>query len=85
MGKVPYPGMDGNLELYLKLKDGYRMEKPMFATQELYEIMLSCWRLKADSRPLFFSLETTLAQHLDSIVSEVRINFLLGTVKIEGY
>lgn len=35
LAKVPYPGMDANESLYLKLKDGYRMEKPEYANQEL--------------------------------------------------
>lgn len=35
LGKVPYPGMKADEELYFKLKDGYRMEKPGFATQDM--------------------------------------------------
>lgn len=35
LGKVPYPGMDADQALYFKLKDGYRMEKPDFATQDM--------------------------------------------------
>lgn len=35
LGKVPYPGMSADEELYFKLKDGYRMEKPEFATQDM--------------------------------------------------
>lgn len=35
LGKVPYPGMDADQALYFKLKDGYRMEKPDFATQDV--------------------------------------------------
>jgi len=46
LAKVPYPGIDPNQELFNKLNDGYRMEKPPYANQELYEIMLECWRKK---------------------------------------
>lgn len=38
LGKNPYPGMDANLELYLKIRDGYRMEQPDYSTREMYEI-----------------------------------------------
>lgn len=44
LSKVPYPGIDPNQELFNKLNDGYRMEKPPYANQEIYEIMLECWR-----------------------------------------
>lgn len=36
LGKVPYPGMDADQSLYFKIKDGYRMEKPEYATQDMY-------------------------------------------------
>ncbi|XP_043070362.1 vascular endothelial growth factor receptor 1 isoform X9 [Drosophila grimshawi] len=57
LSKVPYPGIDPNQELFNKLNDGYRMEKPPYANQELYEIMLECWRKSPESRPLFDELE----------------------------
>jgi len=38
LAKVPYPGMDADQNLYDKLTNGYRMEKPKYATQEMYVI-----------------------------------------------
>lgn len=35
LAKVPYPGMNADQTLYLKLRDGYRMEKPKYANQNL--------------------------------------------------
>lgn len=35
LGTVPYPGMSADGELYSKLKEGYRMERPEFATKEM--------------------------------------------------
>ncbi|KAH8263498.1 hypothetical protein KR044_009761, partial [Drosophila immigrans] len=64
LSKVPYPGIDPNQELFNKLNDGYRMEKPPYANQELYEIMLECWRKSPDSRPLFNVLEKRFANML---------------------
>lgn len=35
LAKVPYPGMNADENLYMKLRDGYRMEKPQYANQEM--------------------------------------------------
>ncbi|KAG5675894.1 hypothetical protein PVAND_005754 [Polypedilum vanderplanki] len=68
LGKVPYTGMEANQELFYKLRDGYRMEKPKYATQDLYDIMLNCWNAKPESRPLFNELERKLSSFMmDSV------------------
>ncbi|XP_016967543.1 vascular endothelial growth factor receptor 1 isoform X6 [Drosophila biarmipes] len=69
LAKVPYPGIDPNQELFNKLNDGYRMEKPPYANQELYEIMLECWRKNPESRPLFPELEQRFAKMLGEDVA----------------
>ncbi|XP_017068456.2 LOW QUALITY PROTEIN: platelet-derived growth factor receptor alpha-like [Drosophila eugracilis] len=69
LAKVPYPGIDPNQELFNKLNDGYRMEKPPYANQELYEIMLECWRKNPESRPLFAELEKRFADMLGEDVA----------------
>ncbi|XP_049549466.1 vascular endothelial growth factor receptor 1-like [Anopheles darlingi] len=58
LGKVPYPGMEANQELYNKLRDGYRMDKPQFSNHDIYDIMLNCWNVKPDSRPTFQDLKS---------------------------
>ncbi|XP_053673665.1 vascular endothelial growth factor receptor 1 [Anopheles nili] len=58
LGMVPYPGMDANQELYNKLRDGYRMDKPQYSNQDIYDIMLNCWNVKPDSRPSFKDLKS---------------------------
>lgn len=35
LGTTPYPGMDADQNLFLKLQDGYRMDKPEYATEEV--------------------------------------------------
>lgn len=57
LGWVPYPGMEANEELFYKIRDGYRLDKPQFANQKIFEIMLSCWNLCPETRPLFNELE----------------------------
>ncbi|XP_058815149.1 vascular endothelial growth factor receptor 1 isoform X2 [Topomyia yanbarensis] len=58
LAKVPYPGMEANQELYNKLRDGYRMDKPQYANQDIYDIMLNCWNVKPDTRPSFKDLKS---------------------------
>ncbi|EDV31270.2 uncharacterized protein Dana_GF15271, isoform B [Drosophila ananassae] len=55
LAKVPYPGIDPN-GLFHMLINGYRMEKPPYSNQEIYEIMLLCWRKIPESRPSFNEL-----------------------------
>ncbi|XP_031632076.1 neuroglian-like [Contarinia nasturtii] len=70
LGATPYPGMNAGTPLYTKLKGGYRMEKPQYATQNVYDIMLSCWQEAPQSRPLFDKLEEMFKIMLDRSVSE---------------
>jgi FMS-like tyrosine kinase 1 len=70
LGKVPYPGMNADESLFFKLRDGYRMERPQYATQNVYDIMLSCWRKNPETRPLFKELEKTLGTMLDDSVKD---------------
>lgn len=53
-GQIPYPGMDHE-EIKRKIREGYRMPKPNgeICSDELYEIMLNCWKLKPEERPSF--------------------------------
>ena len=73
MGRVPYTGMEANQNLYFKLRDGYRMEKPPFANQDVYDIMLNCWNAKPESRPLFNELERRLGSFLNESVKDVSL------------
>ncbi|PFX14744.1 Vascular endothelial growth factor receptor 2 [Stylophora pistillata] len=55
LGGTPYPTID-NKELLRTLKDGYRMEQPDTCDNELYEVMMDCWRENPDQRPGFTQL-----------------------------
>lgn len=55
LGGTPYPTID-NKELLRTLKDGYRMEQPDTCDNELYEIMMDCWKENPDQRPGFTQL-----------------------------
>ncbi|XP_020711039.2 vascular endothelial growth factor receptor 1-like [Athalia rosae] len=52
LARTPYPGIEVGTQ-YVKLIDGYRMEKPIYATQQIYDLMLHCWMGKPTLRPAF--------------------------------
>lgn len=58
-GRMPYPGMT-KVEVMSSIQRGYRMPQPENCPTELYNIMLSCWRDKAEDRPTFDFLQSVL-------------------------
>ncbi|XP_055918691.1 vascular endothelial growth factor receptor 1-like [Eupeodes corollae] len=84
LATVPYPGIDANQTLYLKLKDGYRMEKPPYANNELYDIMLECWSFNPESRPLFHELEKKFARLLGEEVTNHYVDLNEPYMKINN-
>ncbi|XP_055301868.1 vascular endothelial growth factor receptor 3-like [Sitodiplosis mosellana] len=57
-------------DLKYKLNDGYRMEKPAFATECIYYIMLSCWCCNPEKRPKFSELEKIISEMVGNNVSD---------------
>ncbi|PFX16936.1 Proto-oncogene tyrosine-protein kinase receptor Ret [Stylophora pistillata] len=55
MGGIPYPGIS-NRDLYNNLRTGYRMSKPDICSDDLYELMLYCWKEDPNERPSFDQL-----------------------------
>lgn len=51
-GRTPYPGMS-NPEVIRALERGYRMQRPDNCPEELYDIMMKCWKNKPEDRPTF--------------------------------
>ncbi|KAJ7332235.1 hypothetical protein JRQ81_014415 [Phrynocephalus forsythii] len=51
-GRTPYPGMS-NQEVMRALERGYRMPRTEGCPEELYNIMLRCWKNKPEDRPTF--------------------------------
>ncbi|KAH0617700.1 hypothetical protein JD844_016196 [Phrynosoma platyrhinos] len=58
-GKIPYPGMS-NSEVMVALQRGYRMPRMEACPVELYDIMKTCWKDKAEERPTFEYLQSVL-------------------------
>ncbi|XP_028997585.1 tyrosine-protein kinase Blk [Betta splendens] len=58
-GRIPYPGMT-NPEVIRNLERSYRMPRPEGCPQELYDIMMMCWKQKSEDRPTFEFLQNML-------------------------
>lgn len=63
LAAVPYPGIPIK-DLVVRLQEGYRMSRPKYATQDIYDIMLSCWLHSAPRRPTFPELSSQLLQYM---------------------
>ncbi|XP_053325866.1 tyrosine-protein kinase receptor Tie-1 [Spea bombifrons] len=65
LGGTPYCGMTC-AELYEKLPQGYRMEKPRNCDDEVYELMRQCWRDRPYERPPFTQISLQLIRMLEA-------------------
>ncbi|XP_046638612.1 vascular endothelial growth factor receptor kdr-like [Daphnia pulicaria] len=74
LGKVPYPGLEGNHQLVRQLEKGYRMEKPDFAPNYMGEIMAGCWKADPKERPSFSEMEQIISSQMESTVSDHYLN-----------
>ncbi|XP_063770165.1 angiopoietin-1 receptor [Pseudophryne corroboree] len=64
LGGTPYCGMTC-AELYEKLPQGYRLEKPLNCDDEVYDLMCQCWREKPYERPSFSKILVSLTRMLE--------------------
>ncbi|XP_074161450.1 tyrosine-protein kinase Lck [Sminthopsis crassicaudata] len=58
-GRIPYPGMT-NPEVIQNLEQGYRMVRPDNCPEELYKLMMLCWKERPEDRPTFDYLRSVL-------------------------
>ncbi|KAF5277868.1 hypothetical protein FQA39_LY06020 [Lamprigera yunnana] len=89
LAHTPYPGMEANEVLYNKLVDGYRMDKPEYATEEIYQIMCDCWHPKPVLRPSFTKLAERIGLMLEECVRQHYIDLndpylLMNTQRLEN-
>uniref|UniRef100_A0A8C4S7W8 receptor protein-tyrosine kinase n=1 Tax=Erpetoichthys calabaricus TaxID=27687 RepID=A0A8C4S7W8_ERPCA len=64
LGGTPYCGMTC-AELYEKLPQGYRLEKPLNCDDEVFDLMRQCWREKPYERPSFAQILLSLNRMLE--------------------
>ncbi|XP_053300826.1 tyrosine-protein kinase Blk [Pleuronectes platessa] len=58
-GRIPYPGMT-NPEVIRSLDLSYRMPCPEGCPEELYDMMMTCWKQAPEERPTFEFLQNML-------------------------
>ncbi|XP_013387866.1 tyrosine kinase receptor Cad96Ca-like [Lingula anatina] len=63
LGSSPYPGMSAK-QVMEAITEGYRMPQPPHCSQDMYNIMLSCWEDNPSSRPLFKAITVSLSDLL---------------------
>ena len=61
-GRIPYPGMT-DAEVLENLKQGYRMPHPPGCPEDIYKIMMNCWRDDPQERCSFQYLQFTLEDY----------------------
>ncbi|XP_070549791.1 tyrosine kinase receptor Cad96Ca-like [Ptychodera flava] len=61
LGQRPY-FKDTQSEVLTKLNKGYRLLKPGYCEEELYRLMLACWKTKQESRPSFAEIISSISQ-----------------------
>ncbi|XP_013174912.1 PREDICTED: vascular endothelial growth factor receptor 1 [Papilio xuthus] len=87
LAKTPYPNISPP-SLLQRLSEGHRLEKPMYADDRLYEVMLRCWAQKPTARPSFTQLQEILGEFLEDNVRNhyVDLNsaYIDMNVKAEG-
>ncbi|CAG7724651.1 unnamed protein product [Allacma fusca] len=72
LGTHPYPGITWNTKLVEDLKKGMRCNQPPFATAEIYEIMLACWKADPVQRSSFQELHNNLKNIYDTVIKAGR-------------
>ncbi len=58
-GRIPYPGMT-NAEVLQQVERGYRMPCPPGCPENLFTVMIDCWKHYPEDRPTFESLQWRL-------------------------
>ncbi|XP_073993998.1 PDGF- and VEGF-receptor related isoform X3 [Rhodnius prolixus] len=68
LAKTPYPGKQFDQQLFDCLLEGYRMDKPDYATEDIYNLMLECWKEQPMLRPSFTECADRLGNMLEESV-----------------
>ncbi|NXG79961.1 HCK kinase, partial [Baryphthengus martii] len=68
-GRIPYPGMS-SVEVIRALERGYRMPRTENCPEELYDVMLRCWKAKPEDRPTFEYTQSILEDFFTATESQ---------------
>ncbi|XP_051172493.1 vascular endothelial growth factor receptor 1-like isoform X2 [Leptopilina boulardi] len=73
LAQTPYFSIDAETQ-YQKLIEGYRLEKPEYATKEMYDIIQQCWTTNPILRPSFSELANSIGDFLEKSVQQYYID-----------
>uniref|UniRef100_A0A8U8BPY4 Tyrosine-protein kinase n=1 Tax=Geospiza parvula TaxID=87175 RepID=A0A8U8BPY4_GEOPR len=68
-GRIPYPGMS-SVEVIRALERGYRMPRTDNCPEELYDVMMRCWKIKPEDRPTFEYIQSVLEDFFTATESQ---------------
>uniref|UniRef100_A0A8C3U283 Tyrosine-protein kinase n=1 Tax=Catharus ustulatus TaxID=91951 RepID=A0A8C3U283_CATUS len=68
-GRIPYPGMS-SAEVIRALEHGYRMPRTANCPEELYDIMMRCWKIRPEDRPTFEYIQSVLEDFFTATESQ---------------
>ncbi|KFP37003.1 Tyrosine-protein kinase HCK, partial [Chlamydotis macqueenii] len=68
-GRIPYPGMS-SVEVIRALEHGYRMPRMENCPEELYDVMMRCWKTKPEDRPTFEYMQSILEDFFTATESQ---------------
>uniref|UniRef100_A0A914DQZ0 Protein kinase domain-containing protein n=1 Tax=Acrobeloides nanus TaxID=290746 RepID=A0A914DQZ0_9BILA len=69
LGEVPYSTIE-NRHLLDFLESGERLSKPIYCPEEIYQVMLKCWRLQPEERPSFREICPIFIRILENATAE---------------
>lgn len=64
-----FPGMS-SVEVIRALERGYRMPRTDNCPEELYDIMMRCWKIKPEDRPTFEYIQSVLEDFFTATESQ---------------
>ncbi|XP_072049429.1 uncharacterized protein [Amphiura filiformis] len=64
LGSHPYPGMTGG-QVISELKKGYRLPKPEHCSEQIYDVMCTCWQENPEERPTFMQIQKKVENMLE--------------------
>ncbi|KAB7495798.1 Vascular endothelial growth factor receptor 1 [Armadillidium nasatum] len=83
LGNTPFPGVPLN-KLGAALVKGVRLEKPKYCNDQIYSLLLQCWRSNPVERPLFNEIADILANMLCPNKTKSYVNMNISPMSEEG-
>jgi len=68
-GRVPYGGME-NQEVVQKVVDGYRIPQPEECREDLWKIVIDCWKEDPEARPTLAEVARRLGNLINNTESD---------------